>query len=92
MGFFTWRTERVSLTAAVSRAIKPPVAAHEVEIGNAGTDDLKVYTTDADESTYFVISAGYAKTIDLRQARFDPNNIACYLKSSVDATAVLIWK
>lgn len=92
MGFLAWRTERIALLAGVSKAIRPPVAAHEVEIGNAGTDDIKVYTTDADETTYFVVQAGYSKVIDLKQSRFDANTIACYLKSAVDSTAVLIWK
>jgi hypothetical protein len=92
MSFLTFRTQRTTLASGVSTPVKPPVAAHEVEIGNAGSDDIKVYSTDADEATYFVIAAGYAKVIDLRQARFDPNQVAFYLKCAVDGTAVLIWK
>lgn len=87
----SWKTQRVSLTAGSSRAVYPPCSARAVRIGNAGADDLKVYSTDADEATYFIVAAGYEKEVDLKQYRFDPFTIAFYLKEAVDATAVLIW-
>lgn len=92
MSVATWKTVRVALLAGISKPIYPPIAAHSLEIGNAGADDIKVYSTDADESTYFVITAGYARVLDLKQFRFAPDTVACYLKCAVDATAVLVWK
>lgn len=84
-------TQRAALAANVSVPCRPPFSARTVEIGNAGSDDLKVYSTDGDETSYFVVSAGYAKVIDLKQWRFDTQFYAFYLKSALSGTAVLIW-
>lgn len=87
----TFRTQRVTLAAGVSTPVIPPVAARTVEIGNASPDDLKVYSASGDEGTFFVITAGYAKGIDLNQFRFDPNLVAFHLKAVQDGVAVLVW-
>lgn len=87
----TFTTRRQAVTAGTSTPIVPPVAARIVKIGNASPDDLKVYSTSADETTYFIVSAGYEKEIDLKQYRFDTNGVAFYLKAVQDGTAVLIW-
>lgn len=87
----TFSTQRVSLLAGVSTPVKPPISARAVEIGNASGDDLKVYSALGDESSFFVVSAGYAKHVDLFQHRFDSYQVAFYLKGAVDGTAVLVW-
>ena len=85
-----FRPRRVTLTANVAQAVTPPSACIGVEIGNATPDDLKVYEDPSDESSYFVIAAGYAKVL-AALTPFDPLWPAFYLKASQNGTVVLIW-
>lgn len=87
----TFKTQRVSLLAGVSTPVRPPISARQVEIGNASGDDVKVYSENGDEATYFVVSAGYAKQVDLFQHRYDSYQVAFYLKSAIDGVVVLVW-
>lgn len=88
---WTFKPRRVAVVAGVALAVKPPAHARIVKIGNATPDDLKVYEDPNDESTYFVIAAGYEKEIDVKGYRFDPLQTAFHLKPVQSGTAVLIW-
>jgi hypothetical protein len=88
---WTFRPRRVALSANVATAVSPPNACTQVLIGNATADDLKVYEDPNDETTYFVVAAGYEKQIKLPNHRFDPTSVAFYLKAAQAGTAVIIW-
>ena len=91
MAYSYIKPRRVTLTATTATAVNPPFDCKNVEIGNATPDDLRVYEDPNDATTYFVVPAGYAKTLSLKDAAFRNKETAFYLYAVQAGTAVLIW-
>lgn len=89
----SFKTRRIVLQAGVAQEVFPPGnAQHSVQIGNATQGDLRVYTEDpTDNEKYFIIVAGYERTIPAYNVNFSASRIAFWLKADVDGSAVLIW-
>lgn len=90
LGLWTPKPRRVTLAAGVALGVQPPHGCRRVLIGNATADDLKVYEDPTDDTTYFVVAAGYEKSLEISH-NFDPSQVAFYLKATQAGVAVLIW-
>jgi hypothetical protein len=97
---------RVSVGAGVTVAIQPPlgVGADQIDIGNAGTTDLKVFSEDpatyADGDNWLIVSAGYDHVIGAPRIsgvtpyRFGAGEVAIwvqYADPAATGTVVLTW-
>lgn len=90
MGCFT--IQRVNLVGGVSTPIQSPTYNRAVSVGNAGTEDLLLYSKKDDDSAYVIIAAGWERKIDMEQSGITPpGNTVFWLKSSIDTTVVLTW-
>lgn len=92
MGSF--HATRQALTGNVVAAILPPHMVDAVEVGNAGVDDLYIYSTAADSvahTNYITVPIGFARSISLKSGRFKPDEAALYLMTPQNGTVVLIW-
>lgn len=88
-----FRVSRLSVVAGTLTAIKPPIGAREVSIGNATTGDLQVHTSD-DETEYLVIAAGYERLIPVKRDLMPTSNagqIAFWVKAAQSGTVVILW-
>lgn len=89
--------KRMPLAAGVDTAIFPPYPCSAVTVGNATPDDLRVYTTLGDDTTYLGIASGYPYTFTLtlfKNQLYGPGDYsspAFWLRALQAGTIVLTW-
>jgi len=91
LGLWALHPRRVALQAGVATPVYPPSGVRGIYIGNATPDDLRVYEDPNDDTTYFIVAAGYEHPPIVMSVCFDPSLIAFYLKATQAGSAVLIW-
>lgn len=87
-----FNAQRISLVSGIAKAVTPPYAAAKVTVINATGASLRLYTTPNDATAYLDITDGYSWPFELAPARGGPMDIAFYLVSSVDGTAIVLWQ
>lgn len=85
--------ERVSVAAGVKGSVFPNRMAHSVNVINATQGDLEVHSTDADNSHYIVIAAGFERPFPGGRIPrgLQPTAPAFWLKPVNDGVVILIW-
>lgn len=86
-----FRITRATLVGGVKTPMTPPIVAHNVTIANGTVDDLEVHTTDANNTEYLIVAAGFERTIQVNRARFLFENVAFWLKSAGGGLVVIVW-
>lgn len=87
----SFATQRLTITAGQSAPVSPPRACRGVTVFSLAAADLSLYSEIADESTVVTIAPGWTQSIVLQSGVFNPNQVAFWLKCSLDCTVVLLW-
>jgi hypothetical protein len=92
-GSDTPKIRRQSITGGAFTSITSPIACSSVAIGNAGTDDLTVYSLDAedgDTDRHLIIPPGFERQIRTSEG-WREGAVVVKLKRTSTGDVVLIW-